>query len=415
MTAHRTASTVLAAGVAALAGAALASCSSGGGGGPPPVEDVRFTSFQPATLVLGQPDFTHGDFVEAASTTMHHPYGMPALAGGVLWIPEWSGNRVLGFAGIPAASGAAAQLVLGQPDFVSTAAGAGASGLSGPLSVEGAGGKLLVADVQNHRVLVWNETPTATGAPAGVAVGQPTLDDHVAGCSSVSLRAPQAIRVVDGKLIVSDTGNHRVLVWNRIPTASGTPADLVVGQQDLVSCDFNDPDGAASNARAVTASTLNYPIGLWSDGTRLVVVDTWNYRVLVWSTFPTRNGAPADLVLGQPGFGVGTLDPAGVGTTSFRVPVFVDSDGRRLLVSDHDAHRVLVWNGFPAASGAVPDAVLGQSSFRGSAPNDDDQDGSQDLGPSARTLRSPAGIRLVGTRLLVPDYGNHRVLVFDPR
>src|SRR5690606_38175173 len=51
-----------------------------------------------------------------------------------------------------------------------------------------------------------------------------------------------------------------------------------------------------------SASTLSSPRGLDSDGTRLLVADTLNNRVLAWTAFPTRLGQPADAVLGQPSF-----------------------------------------------------------------------------------------------------------------
>jgi hypothetical protein len=39
------------------------------------------------------------------------------------------------------------------------------------------------------------------------------------------MNSPYGATVLDGKLLVSDYGNNRILVWNNLPTVSGTPAD----------------------------------------------------------------------------------------------------------------------------------------------------------------------------------------------
>ena len=78
-----------------------------------------------------------------------------------------------------------------------------------------------------------------------------------------------------GKLFVSDSHHERILVWNTIPSRSGAPADLVLGQPALTTC---SGDGGAPSAR-----TLHRSGDLWSEGTRLVVADQQNHRVLVWN------------------------------------------------------------------------------------------------------------------------------------
>jgi len=55
-----------------------------------------------------------------------------------------------------------------------------------------------------------------------------------------SMRGPQGVWIQNGKLFVADTQNHRVLIFNSIPTANGAAADLVLGQKSLTS--FVEPD-----------------------------------------------------------------------------------------------------------------------------------------------------------------------------
>jgi hypothetical protein len=69
---------------------------------------------------------------------------------------------------------------------------------------------------------------------------------------------------------VTDYLNHRVLIWSSVPTSNGQPADLVLGQTDM-----------ASAVNGTAANLLRYPYGAHSDGTRLVVADFYNNRVLL--------------------------------------------------------------------------------------------------------------------------------------
>jgi hypothetical protein len=46
------------------------------------------------------------------------------------------------------------------------------------------------------------------------------------------------------------------------------------------------------------------------------------------------------------------------------------------------------------------------------APNDDNQDGTADATPSARTLSSPTGVAWWSGVLYVSDRSNHRILLF---
>jgi hypothetical protein len=407
--------------LAAFAGALVACTGSGhgssGGGGPgTPPQIGPFGSFQAAAVVIGQPDFTSANWVDPLSTTTRFTFGEPALIGSTLYLPDYDNHRVLEFFGIPTTNGVAADLVLGQPDLTTGALGmVGASVIGGPQTVFSWNGKLLVDDFTYDRIMVWDSASVSSVAPAGYAIGQTGLDVDVMACTSVNLTAPESFYIAGGKLLVSDSGNNRVLIWNSVPTTSGVPADLVLGQPSMTDCAANDPFGAATTTRAVTASTMFYPSGIWSDGTRIVVSDSSNNRVLIWTAFPTTNGHPADLVLGQTSFTSSVADdPVNVSTPAgLSHPYLLDSDGTQLFVADTDNNRVLLWHTFPSASGAMADDLLGQWSFTATAANDDNQDGIPDANPSARTLDHPSGVKLIGTQLFVADRGNSRYLIFN--
>jgi len=150
---------------------------------------------------------------------------------------------------------------------------------------------------------------------------------------------------------------------------------------------------------------------VWSDGNRLLVADGGNNRVLVWNTFPTTNGQAADLVLGQPDMtSDAPVDPPTA--SSLNDPQAIASDGTRLFVGTWNDMRVMIWNTFPTSNDAPASAVLGQSDFVHGTENDDDQDGAIDGHPTARTLRPVRGLWLVGSnRLIVNDGLNWRYLV----
>lgn len=149
-------------------------------------------------------------------------------------------------------------------------------------------------------------------------------------------------------------------------------------------------------------SDLKFPIAVWTDGTKVVVADSGNNRVLIWSTFPIANGQAANLVLGQPGFGTSSA-PATPTATSMSLPWGVTSDGTRLIVTDYDNNRILIWNSFPTTNGQLADVVIGQPSF-----------GSSSHGTLSTSLNQPAGAMIVSNSLFVADAGNSRVLVYSP-
>ena len=62
------------------------------------------------------------------------------------------------------------------------------------------------------------------------------------------------------------------------------------------------PRGLVLPSAQPTASQMYAPRGVWTDGERVVVADTGNHRVLIWHSMPSADGAPADVVIGQPDF-----------------------------------------------------------------------------------------------------------------
>ncbi|MBE7367538.1 hypothetical protein [Ramlibacter pallidus] len=374
---------------------------------------TQFASGQAAFAAIGQADLATGTAQPVSASTVRSPQGNVAVADGRLFVSDWNNHRILGFPAVPATSNAAADIVLGQPDFVTGAPRATArDSLNGPMQVSIAAGKMAVADLNNSRVLVWSTVPSASGALPDVVLGQVDFNAAVTfGCTATRIGFPESVVITpDGKLVVADTNNQRVLLWNTVPTANTTPPDLVLGQGDFTHCRRNDDNQDGTADATPSDRTMWRPSGLWSDGQRLVVLDSSNHRALVWNTFPTANFQRADLVLGQGSFTrVAPNDDNQDGVTdaptarTLNAPYNgVDSNGMQLAIADTSNHRVLVWNTFPTTSFQPADAVLGQANFTTNA-----------AGTAADRVNLPHGVKFVGDKLLVNDRFNNRVLVLQ--
>ena len=209
--------------------------------------------------------------------------------------------------------------------------------------------------------------------------------------------APRGVFLKNNRLLVSDTGQNRVFIWNELPEEEFRAPDVTLGQTDA--------SGVGRNAGgALTASTLLYPSGLWTDGERLVVADAWNHRVLIWQEFPTEDGQPADVVLGQPDFTFHEPNIGGISAPpsarSLNWPYGVFSDGTSLWIADTGNRRVLYFETIPTKSFQPADAVIGKSSF-----SDRDYDPKHAIWPYSVKI-SPSGA------MAITDTQYYRVLLW---
>lgn len=211
---------------------------------------------------------------------------------------------------------------------------------------------------------------------------------------------PYDISMAGGRLIVADQQYNRVLIWNSIPTTNGVAADIVLGQNSFTTCTDNDDDQNGVADAGPTARTLWQPNSVWSDGTRLLVADSANVRLLLWNTFPTTSFQPADVVLGQAAF---NTNATGTTDSTISRPWSVTSNGNQIFLADDTNNRVLIWNSFPTSDGVAADAVLGQTDFISSAG-----------GTLANKFFSPQGVELTDdARIIISDEANHRTLIFQ--
>ena len=315
--------------------------------------------------------------------------------------PGAAAQAALGQPNLRSSSSALTQTGLSGPSSVAAAVVAGAP-------------RMAVADSAANRVLVYTQLPVAGAPMPDpvLVIGQPDFTSGAPGCDADRLNFPTSVRITPmGKLIVVDGGNHRVLVWNQVPVAGPVPSpDVVLGQPSANSCiRNNNPENGDVPARG----TLSFPSDAWSDDTRVVVADQVNNRVLIWRSFPNGFLRDADVVLGHTSFtSAAPNDGRATPTAStLQGPTGVHSDGTALAVADALNNRVLVWRSFPDSDARAAEVVLGHLTFEQSVSNDGNGDGVVD-GPTAQVFNLPVHVQLTPGALFVTDLFHHRLLRF---
>ncbi len=298
-----------------------------------------------------------------------------------------------------------ADVVLGQPTATAEGPQAGGrgpeNGVHLPTGVLVHEGRLVLADAWNHRLLIWDTVPVRSDQPPDHVIGQPDAssveENRGADCSANSFYWPFGLCMVDGHLWVSDTGNRRVVVFDGVPEPEQDPA-FILGQAS--------PTERDENRGALGPASFRWPHDVASDGNGGVfVADAGNHRLLGWSATPHRD-EPADRLLGQPDFETAIEIPyAPQSASTLRFPYAVDIDEDVMVVADTANNRVLIWDNVPQASHAAATRVLGQRDFGSIGENR-----WESVAPD--TFCWPYGLSLHNGRLAVADSGNNRVVVW---
>ncbi len=343
---------------------------------------------------------------DRSANSLCSPSAIALDSEGRLYVADTGNSRVLGY-DRPLANTSAVRVFGQGGNFVNGACnGAGLSGaekLCEPNAVAfDRIGHLYVADTLNNCVLEY-DTPLKTEAASRV-FGQggsfATSDCNEGGLSDRSLCEPHGLAVGDaGNLFVADSGNNRVLEYNSPMT--DVTASRVLGQ----------PSFSLNGVNLVGRQGLRSPLGVAIDCSvtpnRVYVADGDNNRVLGWSNArDLKDGASADVLLGQPDFQHGSCNTAGLNAQSLCGPSAVTVDGQgHLYVADTGNYRVLEYDS-PFNPHAAANRVYGQAgSF---TTNDCDKNG-----VSADSLCMPTGLTVDQTgHLYVADTLNHRVLEY---
>ena len=179
---------------------------------------------QPADLVLGQNNFADRDENaggEPNAMSMRWPHGI-AMWRGHLCISDAGNNRIMIWKGMPDTNGADCDLVLGQTnitvvDHNQSLYWPRANTVNMPYAIACKEDWLIAADTANSRLLAWHIDDLSNGADARALSGQLNFNDKgdnrwQPACAD-SFCWPYGIQTCGNKLVVADSGNNRVSVW----------------------------------------------------------------------------------------------------------------------------------------------------------------------------------------------------------
>jgi hypothetical protein len=182
---------------------------------------------------------------------------------------------------------------------------------------------LVLADRNNNRILIWNSLPSSN-VPPDLVLGQPDFTANNSGSGLHQLNFPVQVSFGSGRLAVTDTMNYRILLWDSFPTANQQPASRSIA--------------------------LQWPWGVWTNGTKLAAAETLGGNMYLWNAWPQQTNQAADLTLHGPAIGTGT-------------PRTITSNGNYLIVGDHNPAVVtgnlfadvnFFWTSWPTSPDQAP-------------------------------------------------------------
>jgi len=356
---------------------------------------------------------TLGDKVKNARLfkgSKDHPFLAPRgvfVANNMLFVSDTARNRVFIWHKIPTTEYQEPDVILGQLEVDEIGRNAGGdtnqSTLLYPSGIWSDGKKIVVADAWNHRVLIWHTIPTQNAQAADVVLGQKDFTSNLPNeaiandPTSQTLNWPYGV-FSDGKsLWIADTGNRRVLFFNKIPTKNYTKADEVIGKPDFNTRDYEN----------------NEPIWPYSvkinDKGNLAIADTQFYRILIWNDKNDAFNKQADIIIGQENFeNAGQnqfrLSPE-KNTLNWTYDACFYKDG--ILINDTGNSRILVFNKIPTKNNENADFLIGRPNFQTSSEFKENMLGTKSA------IYWPFSIYAFENTLYIADTGNHRIVISD--
>lgn len=268
----------------------------------------------------------------------------------------------------------------------------------GPRGLFFDGDNLIVADTGNHRVLIFNSFDPSKHNEATVVLGQPDFFSEMPanGGPEKGLFMPTGVLVHKGSLIVADGWHHRVLVWSGLPESNWQEPTYVIGQDKLSEIEPNR--GTECNPHG-----LYWPFGIGFAANKFWIADTGNRRVLGWNDLPLDGEAP-QVIIGQDDGYSHEENRGGVGRNGFRWVHDITGDETSLYLSDAGNHRVLYWPTCDSNDSEAR-AIIGQPDAFSTS--------EWPYGPhDQKRLRFPYSASLFQGRMAIADTANNRVLLY---
>jgi uncharacterized protein (TIGR03437 family) len=360
---------------------------------------------------------------------------------GNLWFTDAGNNRVLRYPasalGTGASNGPAADLVIGQVDFVTATPPPQTSnptndlqsktGMSNPSGLAfDPTGRLYVTEYSGYgRVLVFPpnlQPPFSNGAAAlrlmGVIVPSKTTPAP-SPVNNTQFANPQGIFMVGNRPCVVDSGNNRILIFDPFelwPNDQSSPQATNVGPIGQVG--FTTGKANRGGQAEPGPQTLTTPSAAVATATELFVVDSGNNRVLVFPLTNLGQNSSATRVLGQDDFPYSSANLIEGREVNFTgnggdggLIIDLVSSVPHLYIADTYNNRVLGYlDARKVRPGDKADLVIGQPDFHRAVTNYPTNNATR---PSAQSLFGPVGLALDASgNLYVADTGNGRVLRF---
>lgn len=257
----------------------------------------------PADNAIGQdsPGDSNQNDDGLGPASLNAPWSVLLVPDGGMFVSDTANHRLLHFTRPIMGDKPDSSALCGQANATSNQAnrGAGAparNSMSSPSHLATDGTRLYLADTGNNRVLVWNTLASAAlGNDPDFVLGQADftsgLPNRGSAVAANTLSGPRGVAASSVRLVVADSDNHRVLIWQPPPSSDGEPATEVLGQASFDANTANhDPatagDCPATNTCPALADarprdvTLFRPGAALLDGDQLWISDTCNNRVL---------------------------------------------------------------------------------------------------------------------------------------
>ncbi len=316
------------------------------------------------------------------------------------------------------ATGQSADIVLSAIDFDN--AGGGLL-FNHPSGIASDGTRLLLVDRNNNRVLIWSNAPSSN-TPPDLVLGQTDFTHNNPGKELSGMNWPSAISTAKNKVVVADTENQRILVWSSFPTKNGQAADFAFNFREL---------------GATLKENLSWPWGVWTDGEKLIVASTQGTSgLLIWNKFPTKSSDAPDLIVKNQLFGT---------------PRYIASDGKNIMVWDHNVkippkpgspgynantvttHGSFYWNALPTTRDGKETFVNVDRTFIGgtftsdgkflavgegfaiwnSFPKSADQKPDVDVKTSGVRIGDSDGVTIAGGRVYIVEGNANKIIVYN--
>lgn len=280
-------------------------------------------------------------------------------------------------------------------------------GVESPSFIFHDGTSFYVVDRDSNRVLVYSELNTNYPSVSFV-IGQnsasevlPNKGQESAGATTLS--APSSIYSDGTSLLISDTGNNRVLYFatkpqnsNEVPThiwaGLASPKHAVIHEGKIIVANTADSKLLSMNISDIGTETEPSELAITVDNP--VFIDFEGSSIWVVNSGATKNVEKYDSPFSEPSKTI-TLDSGE--TPSIVGPSAIQKFGSEYYVTDKDGHQVLVYSDI-SSDNPGPSHIIGVTGDSTTADN---------------TLSSPSNVVIVDGRLLVSDEGHKRVAGFS--